>query len=93
MCLGATADRDLLKKRSDSLVLDYREEEPSDVTQESVKLKESLSGESASDPSARADISSFDLIGICVLAKRSVLLNMTSGSLEAFGGDVSRAEL
>ncbi|XP_011611803.2 inositol 1,4,5-triphosphate receptor associated 2 isoform X1 [Takifugu rubripes] len=44
------------------------EEEPSDVTQESVKLKESLS------------------------AKRSVLLNMTSGSLEAFGGDVSRAE-
>lgn len=27
------------------------------------------------------------------LARRSMLLNMTSGSLEAFGGDVSRAEL
>lgn len=78
---------------SDSLVLDYREEEPSDVTQESVKLKESLSGESGSDPSAHADIGSFDVIRVCVVAKRSVLLNMTSGSLEAFGGDVSRAEL
>lgn len=78
---------------SDSLVLDYREEEPSDVTQESVKLKESLSGESGSDPSAHADVGSFDVIQACVVAKRSVLLNMTSGSLEAFGGDVSRAEL
>ena len=30
---------------------------------------------------------------LCVLAKRSMLLNMTSGSLEAFGGEASRAEL
>ncbi len=30
---------------------------------------------------------------VCVLAKRSMLLNMTSGSLEAFGGEASRAEL
>lgn len=90
MFLGATfKETDLC----DSLVLDYREEEPSDVTQESVKLKESLSGESGSNPSAHADIGSFDVIRVCVLAKRSVLLNMTSGSLEAFGGDVSRAEL
>ncbi|XP_055761354.1 inositol 1,4,5-triphosphate receptor associated 2-like isoform X2 [Salvelinus fontinalis] len=42
---------------------------PEDLTQESVRLRDSLS------------------------AKRSVLLNMTSGSLEAFGGEVSRAEL
>ncbi|MCJ8742976.1 hypothetical protein PDJAM_G00088450 [Pangasius djambal] len=40
-----------------------------DVTQESVKLPDTLS------------------------AKRSFLLNMTSGSLEAFGGEASRAEL
>ncbi|KAM9334620.1 inositol 1,4,5-triphosphate receptor associated 2 [Symphorus nematophorus] len=39
-----------------------------DVTQDSVKLRDSLS------------------------AKRSMLLNMTSGSLEAFGGEASRAE-
>ncbi|KAM7366969.1 hypothetical protein PAMP_014899 [Pampus punctatissimus] len=44
-------------------------EEPSeDVTQDSVKPRDSLS------------------------AKRSMLLNMTSGSLEAFGGEASRAE-
>ncbi|XP_041710028.1 inositol 1,4,5-triphosphate receptor associated 2 [Coregonus clupeaformis] len=42
---------------------------PEDLTQESVRLRDSLS------------------------AKRSVLLNMTSGSLEAFGGEVSRADL
>eukprot|EP00063_Salmo_salar_P033688 XP_014008523.1 PREDICTED: lymphoid-restricted membrane protein-like isoform X2 [Salmo salar] len=42
---------------------------PEDMTQESVRLRDSLS------------------------AKRSVLLNMTSGSLEAFGGEVSRADL
>ncbi|XP_044042071.1 inositol 1,4,5-triphosphate receptor associated 2 isoform X3 [Siniperca chuatsi] len=45
------------------------EEEPADdITQDSVKLRDSLS------------------------AKRSMLLNMTSGSLEAFGGEASRAE-
>ncbi|XP_049891764.1 inositol 1,4,5-triphosphate receptor associated 2 isoform X3 [Epinephelus moara] len=44
------------------------EEPMDDVTQESVKLRDSLS------------------------AKRSMLLNMTSGSLEAFGGEASRAE-
>ncbi|XP_067438555.1 inositol 1,4,5-triphosphate receptor associated 2 isoform X1 [Thunnus thynnus] len=44
-------------------------DEPSDdITQDSVKLRDSLS------------------------AKRSMLLNMTSGSLEAFGGEASRAE-
>lgn len=33
-------------------------------------------------------------LSLCLfLAKRSMLLNMTSGSLEAFGGEVSRAEL
>uniref|UniRef100_A0A8C4I9T8 Lymphoid-restricted membrane protein n=1 Tax=Dicentrarchus labrax TaxID=13489 RepID=A0A8C4I9T8_DICLA len=32
------------------------------------------------------------LLDLCVLAKRSMLLNMTSGSLEAFGGEASRAE-
>ncbi|KAJ8006730.1 hypothetical protein DPEC_G00110240 [Dallia pectoralis] len=42
---------------------------PEDLTQESVKLRDSLS------------------------AKRSVFLNMTSGSLEAFGGEASRADL
>ncbi|XP_042155909.1 inositol 1,4,5-triphosphate receptor associated 2 [Oncorhynchus tshawytscha] len=42
---------------------------PEDLTQESVRLRDSLS------------------------AKRSVLLNMTSGSLEAFGGEVSRTDL
>ncbi|XP_021419275.2 inositol 1,4,5-triphosphate receptor associated 2 isoform X2 [Oncorhynchus mykiss] len=41
---------------------------PEDLTQESVRLRDSLS------------------------AKRSVLLNMTSGSLEAFGGEVSRTD-
>ncbi|KAK2858825.1 hypothetical protein Q5P01_003445 [Channa striata] len=44
------------------------EEPTDDVTQDSVKLRDSL------------------------CAKRSVLLNMTSGSLEAFGGEASRAE-
>ncbi|XP_032360832.1 inositol 1,4,5-triphosphate receptor associated 2 isoform X1 [Etheostoma spectabile] len=44
------------------------EEPTDDATQDSVKLRDSLS------------------------AKRSVLLNMTSGSLEAFGGEASRAE-
>ncbi|KAM3588146.1 uncharacterized protein V6R79_022627 [Siganus canaliculatus] len=44
------------------------EEPTEDVTQDSVKLRDSLS------------------------AKRSMLLNMTSGSLEAFGGEASRAE-
>ncbi|XP_026217762.1 lymphoid-restricted membrane protein isoform X2 [Anabas testudineus] len=44
------------------------EEPTDDVTQDSVKLRDTLS------------------------AKRSMLLNMTSGSLEAFGGEVSRAE-
>ncbi|XP_028279340.1 inositol 1,4,5-triphosphate receptor associated 2 isoform X2 [Parambassis ranga] len=44
------------------------EEPTDDATQDSVKLRDSLS------------------------AKRSMLLNMTSGSLEAFGGEVSRAE-
>ncbi|XP_042366917.1 inositol 1,4,5-triphosphate receptor associated 2 isoform X2 [Plectropomus leopardus] len=44
------------------------EEQADDITQESVKYKDSLS------------------------AKRSMLLNMTSGSLEAFGGEASRAE-
>ncbi|XP_071358081.1 inositol 1,4,5-triphosphate receptor associated 2 isoform X2 [Trachinotus anak] len=44
------------------------EEPADDVTQDSVKLRDSLS------------------------AKRSMLLNMTSGSLEAFGGEASRAE-
>ncbi|XP_048878122.1 inositol 1,4,5-triphosphate receptor associated 2 isoform X2 [Brienomyrus brachyistius] len=42
---------------------------PEDLTQESVKLKDSLS------------------------ARRSALLNMTSGSLEAFGGEASRGDL
>lgn len=74
-------------------MLPSRGEEPSDLTQESVKLKESLSGESAANLAARADMGSFDVIGICASAKRSMLLNMTSGSLEAFGGDVSRADL
>ncbi|CDQ83389.1 unnamed protein product [Oncorhynchus mykiss] len=41
---------------------------PEDLTQESVRLRDSLP------------------------AKRSVLLNMTSGSLEAFGGEVSRTD-
>ncbi|XP_070847707.1 inositol 1,4,5-triphosphate receptor associated 2 isoform X2 [Chaetodon trifascialis] len=45
-----------------------REEPTDDLTQDSVKLRDSLS------------------------AKRSMLLNMTSGSLEAFGGEASRAE-
>lgn len=44
------------------------EEPTDDVTQDSVKLRDSL------------------------CAKRSMLLNMTSGSLEAFGGEASRAE-
>ncbi|XP_035851762.1 inositol 1,4,5-triphosphate receptor associated 2 isoform X2 [Sander lucioperca] len=44
------------------------QEPTDDATQDSVKLRDSLS------------------------AKRSVLLNMTSGSLEAFGGEASRAE-
>ncbi|XP_035531726.1 inositol 1,4,5-triphosphate receptor associated 2 isoform X1 [Morone saxatilis] len=44
------------------------EEPTEDITQDSVKLRESL------------------------CAKRSMLLNMTSGSLEAFGGEASRAE-
>ncbi|TDG96802.1 hypothetical protein EPR50_G00232820 [Perca flavescens] len=44
------------------------QESTDDATQDSVKLRDSLS------------------------AKRSVLLNMTSGSLEAFGGEASRAE-
>ncbi|GAA6228187.1 lymphoid-restricted membrane protein isoform X2 [Lates japonicus] len=44
------------------------EEPTDDITQDSVKLRDSLS------------------------AKRSMLLNMTSGSLEAFGGEASRAE-
>ncbi|XP_040030166.2 inositol 1,4,5-triphosphate receptor associated 2 isoform X1 [Gasterosteus aculeatus] len=44
------------------------EETTNDITQDSFKLRESLS------------------------AKRSMLLNMTSGSLEAFGGEASRAE-
>ncbi|XP_030295368.1 inositol 1,4,5-triphosphate receptor associated 2 isoform X4 [Sparus aurata] len=44
------------------------DEPTDDVTQDSVKLRDSLS------------------------AKRSMLLNMTSGSLEAFGGEASRAE-
>ncbi|XP_054862601.1 inositol 1,4,5-triphosphate receptor associated 2 isoform X3 [Amphiprion ocellaris] len=44
------------------------EELADDVTQDSVKLRDSLS------------------------AKRSMLFNMTSGSLEAFGGEASRAE-
>ncbi|XP_054480475.1 inositol 1,4,5-triphosphate receptor associated 2 isoform X2 [Anoplopoma fimbria] len=44
------------------------EETIDDITQDSVKLRDSLS------------------------AKRSMLLNMTSGSLEAFGGEASRAE-
>uniref|UniRef100_UPI003AACB46B inositol 1,4,5-triphosphate receptor associated 2 n=1 Tax=Centroberyx gerrardi TaxID=166262 RepID=UPI003AACB46B len=44
------------------------EEPEDDPTQDSVKLRDSLS------------------------AKRSMLLNMTSGSLEAFGGEASRAE-
>ncbi|KAM8910287.1 inositol 1,4,5-triphosphate receptor associated 2 isoform 3-T6 [Spinachia spinachia] len=44
------------------------EETTDDITQDSFKLRESLS------------------------AKRSMLLNMTSGSLEAFGGEASRAE-
>lgn len=75
------------------MVLDYREEETSDITQESVKLKESVCGECPSNLSACTDVCSFNVIWICVLAKRSMLLNMTSGSLEAFGGEVSRAEL
>ncbi|KAK9525541.1 hypothetical protein VZT92_016235 [Zoarces viviparus] len=45
-----------------------REETPDDITQDSVKLRDSL------------------------CAKRSILLNMTSGSLEAFGGEASRME-
>ncbi|KAM6984778.1 inositol 1,4,5-triphosphate receptor associated 2 [Aplochiton taeniatus] len=45
------------------------EETAEDLTQDSVKLRDSLA------------------------AKRSVLLNMTSGSLEALGGEVSRADL
>ncbi|KAM4615618.1 inositol 1,4,5-triphosphate receptor associated 2 [Polymixia lowei] len=45
------------------------EDTADDLTQDSVKLRDSLS------------------------AKRSMLLNMTSGSLEAFGGDASRADL
>ncbi|XP_054608878.1 inositol 1,4,5-triphosphate receptor associated 2 isoform X3 [Dunckerocampus dactyliophorus] len=45
-----------------------RDEPEEVVTQDSIKLKDSLS------------------------AKRSMLLNMTSGSLEGFGGDASRAE-
>ncbi|XP_076577895.1 inositol 1,4,5-triphosphate receptor associated 2 isoform X2 [Chaetodon auriga] len=45
-----------------------REEPTDDLTQDSVKLRDSLT------------------------AKRSMLLNMTSGSLEAFGGEASRAE-
>uniref|UniRef100_UPI0037E9540C inositol 1,4,5-triphosphate receptor associated 2 isoform X2 n=1 Tax=Semicossyphus pulcher TaxID=241346 RepID=UPI0037E9540C len=44
------------------------EEPTDDITQDSVKLRDSLS------------------------AKRSLLLNMTSGSLEGFGGEASRAE-
>ncbi|XP_022604871.1 lymphoid-restricted membrane protein [Seriola dumerili] len=44
------------------------EEPTDDMTQDSVKLRDSLS------------------------AKRSMMLNMTSGSLEAFGGEASRAE-
>ncbi|XP_038594575.1 inositol 1,4,5-triphosphate receptor associated 2 isoform X4 [Micropterus salmoides] len=44
------------------------EEPTEDITQDSVKLRDSLA------------------------AKRSMLLNMTSGSLEAFGGEASRAE-
>ncbi|XP_031721463.1 inositol 1,4,5-triphosphate receptor associated 2 [Anarrhichthys ocellatus] len=44
------------------------EETPEDITQDSVKLRDSL------------------------CAKRSILLNMTSGSLEAFGGEASRVE-
>ncbi|XP_008282698.1 inositol 1,4,5-triphosphate receptor associated 2 [Stegastes partitus] len=44
------------------------DESVDDLTQDSVKLRDSLS------------------------AKRSMLLNMTSGSLEAFGGEASRAE-
>ncbi|KAM6896657.1 inositol 1,4,5-triphosphate receptor associated 2 [Lycodopsis pacificus] len=44
------------------------EETPDDITQDSVKLRDSRS------------------------AKRSILLNMTSGSLEAFGGEASRVE-
>ncbi|XP_035505297.2 inositol 1,4,5-triphosphate receptor associated 2 isoform X3 [Scophthalmus maximus] len=45
-----------------------REDLTNDVTQDSVKLRDSL------------------------CAKRSMLFNMTSGSLEAFGGEASRAE-
>ncbi|XP_047431203.1 inositol 1,4,5-triphosphate receptor associated 2 isoform X3 [Mugil cephalus] len=45
-----------------------RVDQTDDITQDSVKLRDSLS------------------------AKRSMLLNMTSGSLEAFGGEASRAE-
>ncbi|XP_059181531.1 inositol 1,4,5-triphosphate receptor associated 2 isoform X2 [Centropristis striata] len=45
-----------------------KEDITDDMTQDSVKLRDSLS------------------------AKRSMLLNMTSGSLEAFGGEASRAE-
>lgn len=64
-----------------------------DTTQESVKLKESVCGECTQSLSAHADVCSFYVIWIFALAKRSLLLNMTSGSLEAFGGEISRAEL
>ncbi|CDQ83933.1 unnamed protein product [Oncorhynchus mykiss] len=42
---------------------------------------------------SHSSLSVFSLSVFSPLAKRSVLLNMTSGSLEAFGGEVSRADL
>lgn len=87
-------------------MLCLREEPPDDATQDSVKLRDSLCGERLCEQSFlsvvhilrtrsiyTALVALMMFHSFCVLAKRSMLLNMTSGSLEAFGGEASRAEL
>ncbi|KAK7901993.1 hypothetical protein WMY93_018762 [Mugilogobius chulae] len=74
------------------------EETAEEVTQDSVKMKDGISGDLSfvQELLLCFHIQELHLTIIIIVlpndARRSMLLNMTSGSLEAFGGEVSRVE-
>lgn len=79
------------------LLVSHRKDDKDDGTQESVKLPDHFAGNSVVCVREREFLISVFICCVCLCflfkAKRSFLMNMTSGSLEAFGGEASRADL